>query len=147
MDDDIRPVEPADRNEWLRLRGLLWPDDGDHAGEIEAYLAAPVVGAMVLVLEVAPGRLAGFIELAERAHAEGCITSPVAYVEGIFVEAPMRRRGAARRLVDAGAEWARAAGHQELASDAYADNRTGRRLHLDAGFEEVAQITCFRLAL
>ncbi|MDD3446776.1 MAG: GNAT family N-acetyltransferase [Zavarzinia sp.] len=147
-DDAIRPVTPDDRAEWLRLRGLLWPDESNaHAAEIDGFLAAPAPGAQVLVLETAPGRLGGFIELAERAFAEGCATSPVAYVEGVFVEKGLRRRGAARRLVDAAVIWARDAGYHELGSDAYSDNRTGRRLHLDAGFEEVAHITCFRLPL
>lgn len=147
-DDAIRPVTPEDRAEWLRLRGLLWPDESDaHAAEVDAYFTAPAIGAQVLVLETALDHLGGFIELAERAFAEGCITSPVAYIEGVFVEKAFRRQGAARRLVDAAVAWARAAGYQELASDAYSDNRTGRRLHLNAGFEAVAEITCFRLPL
>ena len=45
------------------------------------------------------GAWIGFVEVGARDVAEGCTTSPVGYIEGLWVSAGVRRRGVARILV------------------------------------------------
>jgi len=91
--------------------------------------------------------LLGFAELARRAYAEGCETSPVGFLEGWFVVAERRRQGIGRALVSAAEAWARALGCREFASDALAENTVSARAHRSLGFEEVAVMRCFRKPL
>ena len=82
-----------------------------------------------------------------RDYVEGCETSPVGYLEGIFVEDPFRRGGIVKALVRECEAWARALGCTEFASDCEPSNTDSLRFHLGAGFEEVNRIICFKKKL
>jgi aminoglycoside 6'-N-acetyltransferase I len=86
----------------------------------------------------------GFAELSLRSIAEGCHSSPVAYLEGWFVEESERRRGVGAALLRAAEEWARAQACSEFASDTEIDNGVSIAAHRALGFEEVDRIVCFR---
>ena|SRR5256885_1368140 len=141
----IRLVESKDQDEWIRMRRVLWPEiaGDDETADADAWLALP--DAIVIVAERAGGAgLAGFIELGSRPYAEGCRTSPVAYLEGWYVDEDARRAGVGTALVRAGEEWARQRGFRELASDALLDNETSHRAHTTLGFVEVERAVHFR---
>ncbi len=144
----VRGVRRADRDEWLRMRARLWPEHPEnHPREIDAFLLGGGEGEAVLVVERPHGGLAGFVELSSRAYAEGCRSSPVAYLEGWWVDPDARAEGLGRALVAAAEEWARARGLSELASDADLANLDGQRAHAALGFGEVGRQVCFRKAL
>lgn len=88
----VRPYQPADRTAWLRMRLSLWPElaeSSDPESDADQWLARP--DAAVLVVEhPANGDLVGFAEVGERPYADGCDTSPVAYLEGWYVEPGFR---------------------------------------------------------
>ena len=48
-------------------------------------------------------------------HAEGCTISPVAYIEGWYVDPDLRRRKVGSQLVHTAEAWARRQGLQEIA--------------------------------
>jgi aminoglycoside 6'-N-acetyltransferase I len=142
---EIREYRPTDLPEWLRMRRALFPEIAreDEAADAAAWLAWP--NAVVLVAErLGGGGLAGFAELATRPYAEGCETSPVAYLEGWYVDPDMRRRGVGAALVRAGENWARDHGYRELASDALLDNTISQQAHEALGFTEVERSVHFR---
>jgi aminoglycoside 6'-N-acetyltransferase I len=144
----VRPVRPADAQEWLRLRLALWPGGrSEHAQEIAAYFQKARGDVVTLVAAQPSGMLGGMLELGSRRVAEGCRTSPVAYVEGLYVDPDLRRRGVASALLAAAKAWATAKGYQELASDAVPENAVSLAWHGSMGFEEVERIVCFRMAL
>ncbi len=93
------------------------------------------------------GRLGGFVWAGQRDYAEGCETSPVAYLEEWFVERDLRRLGLGRTLVKRAEGWARERGLQELASDTGLENILSQAAHRALGFAEVERIVCFRKAL
>lgn len=144
---DVRPYEPADRAEWRRMRQALWPEEptADADDDLDAWLARP--DAVVMVAARAGGGLGGFAEAATRPYAEGCSTSPVAFLEGWYVDPDLRRRGVGRALVASVERWASSAGLRELASDALLDNVVSHRAHARLGFAEVERLVCFRKAL
>jgi len=82
-------------------------------------------------------RLGGFAEVGARSVADGCDTSPVAYLEGWFVEEDLRLQGVGAALVRAAETWARAQGFREFASDVELENVESQRAHVAVGFREV----------
>ena len=76
-------------------------------------------------------------------YVEGTETSPVGYLEGIYVKAPFRRRGVAGQLLRACEAWAGRMGCTELASDCELNNMDSLSFHLRMGFEEANRIICF----
>jgi len=143
---NVRPAEPRDASEWLALRARLWPGHAGHPAEVAAYFEHPSSLGAVLVADTGGG-LAGFAEISTRAYADGCITTPVAYVEGWWVEPIHRRQGVGRALLAAAEAWALAQGLKEIASDCHLDNSPSAAAHSACGFQEVDRLVCFRKAL
>ena len=86
----IRPIAPADYAEWLRMRLHLWGGAAEeHTQDIATYFATPQRGITIVVARTGGG-LCGFIEVNLRNYAEGCMTSPVAYIEGWYVDEESR---------------------------------------------------------
>jgi len=80
-------------------------------------------------------------------YVEGTDTSPVGYLEGIFIEQNFRYRGYAKELLAKCEEWAREKGCTEFASDCESDNDESLKFHLNTGFTEVNRIICFKKQL
>jgi aminoglycoside 6'-N-acetyltransferase I len=144
----VRERIPADDPEWLRMRLALWPegDADDHRRGMAEWMLEPDHIILVAPRDGGHG-LCGFAEVGTRKYAEGCETSPVAYLEGWYVDADMRRQGVGAALVAAAEAWARARGLTEFASDALLENDTSHRAHRALGFTEVERIVCFRKPL
>ena len=148
---EIRAVNRSDRAEWARLRSQLYSSP-DHREIDNWYEAASrggttLVGVAVLVADRGDGTLAGFVEIGSRPYAEGCDTSPVAYLEGWYVDPDDRRQGLGTRLVKAAEAWALSHGYREIASDTELGNETSLNAHLALGYEEVERQICFRKRL
>lgn len=78
-----------------------------------------------------------------RDYVEGTETTPVGYLEGIFVLESHRRRGYARQLLNACEAWAKDKGCKEFASDCELDNQDSFRFHMAMDFTEANRIICF----
>lgn len=147
----IRTARRGDREGWLNLRMALWPDAvrEELARDIERHFQAP--GSVPTLAEafllVAGDEVWGMAEVSCRPYAEGCASSPVAYLEGWFVVESRCRQGWGERLLAAVEVWARDRGCTEFASDALIDNAVSRAAHRAAGFDEVEEIVCFRKTL
>ena len=74
---------------------------------------------------------------------EGTYSSPVGYLEGIFVREEFRHQGIAKQLLFACENWAKEQGCREFASDCELGNTESLRFHLGLGFEEANRIICF----
>ena len=133
--------------QWVALRCALWPDEDAQqiAAEAPAMLARPDM----LVLAACEGdAVIGFAEAAiRRDYVNGCETSPVAFVEDIYVVPQRRRRGVAKAMIAAVEGWARQKGLSELASDALLDNAQSHAMHNALGFGETERVVYFRKTL
>lgn len=140
----IRPLEPADYDEWSRMRLTLWPDQepADLRREMKEILADP--RQPVFVAERSDGRLGGFLEASIHIDTYGCDTKPVGYIEGWYVDADLRRTGVGGELMAAAETWAAAQGYQEMASDCEIDNLISLQAHQALGYEEVERLIHFR---
>ena len=77
-------------------------------------------------------------------YVEGTDTSPVSYLEGIFIVEAYRRNGYAKELLKECEKWAKEKKCSEFASDCDLDNMDSFRFHMAMGFEEANRIICFK---
>lgn len=152
----VRPVYRPDRDEWVRMRRALWPNDGEseHGDEVATFFAtgtsrwsAALLSMKVFVAERIEGGLCGFVEASIRPFAEECSSGAVGYVEGWYVDPDVRRQGVGRKLVEAAEEWAAALGCTEMASDANLTNTVSHEAHTALGFGEADRLVHFRKRL
>ena len=121
----------------------LWPGHSpeEFAEEFQT-LVSQSNAAVFLALD--NGAPIGFAQCQLRHdYVEGTNSSPVGYLEGIFVTESHRRRGYAKLLLAACQVWAKEKGCREFASDCELVNEESLRFHLKMGFEEANRIICF----
>ena len=136
----IRKAVLSDLPALTDLALKLWPE---HDREALAQELAAILNneeAAIFLVENA----AGFAQCQLRHdYVEGTDSSPVGYLEGIYVEEDCRRRGLAKELLAACEAWARDRGCREFASDCELTNTQSLCFHLALGFEEANRIICF----
>ncbi|UTA55501.1 GNAT family N-acetyltransferase [Lysobacter soli] len=142
----VRRAHTADLASWMAIRLRLWPDADDTVDALLAQLEED--DQLVLLAFDADGQAIGFAEATLRHdYVNGTESSPVGFLEGLYVVPPARRSGVGRALVDAVERWTRERGCQELASDALIDNTASHAAHAAYGFEETERVVYFRKAL
>ena len=91
---------------------------------------------------------AGFAQCGLRTdYVEGTESSPVGYLEGIFVKEEYRKNGYAKELLSACEIWAKQNECSEFASDCELDNIGSLEFHIAMGFDEANRIICFKKKL
>ncbi len=143
----VRLYQPADRPAWLGMRRALWPELAETNQEFDASQWLARRDAAVLIALDSTEDQIGFAEAGERPFADGCDTSPVAYLEGWYVEPAFRHQGVGAGLLHAVETWARERGYHELASDALLENMASQQAHLASGFTEVERAVRYRKQL
>jgi len=89
-----------------------------------------------------------FLSLSLRGdYVEGTDSSPVGYIEGLYVKPEFRRRGIAEKLVDYAKEWSEKYGCVELGSDCPLENTGSQAFHNNVGFTESNRIVCYTMQL
>ena len=151
MGEVVRMVPAAfeHREQWARLRAMLWdePSTDEHQADIVRQLKEPARFCCFVARRDA-GDIVGFAEASLRQdYVNGCATSPVAFLEGLFVRADHRRRGIATMLCAEVASWGKSLGCTEFASDALLDNHDGHRFHAALGFAETERVVYFNRAI
>lgn len=126
------------------MRKALWPETSEahHRKEME-FMVSVADRYAVFVCED-QGSLIGLAEVSLREWAEGCVSSPVGYLEGWYVVGHIRRAGIGRKLVNAAEDWARSCGCTEMASDTDLGNETSEAAHLKLGYQVAARVVAFR---
>ena len=76
-------------------------------------------------------------------YVEGTDSSPVGYLEGLYIVDQYREKGIAKGLVQACENWAKEKGCTEFASDCELTNVQSLEVHLKLGFTEANRIICF----
>lgn len=144
----IVPLDETLLAQWATLRQQLWPHHGmaAHLQEGAELLAAAHLNAFLVLDE--KSQAVAFADAALRHdYVNGCESSPVVYLEGVYVQPASRRRGLAQALIARVAQWGRELGCRELASDAAIDNFASQQLHQRLGFAETERVVFFKKAL
>ena len=139
----IRKAEVEDLHILAELVSKLWPDNTveEMCAEMEEILAKPDSAFFLAYVEDVP---IGFAQCQLRYdYVEGTDSSPVGYLEGIYVASEYRKHGIARELLTDCETWAKSKGCTEFASDCELENAQSLQFHLKVGFEEANRIICF----
>ncbi|TKX32467.1 aminoglycoside 6'-N-acetyltransferase [Campylobacter aviculae] len=76
-------------------------------------------------------------------YVEGTFSSPVGYLEGIYMQKNYRKKSYAKKLLAYCENWILNQGIDEIASDCELNNIQSFNFHLHCGFKEVSKIICF----
>jgi len=142
MPVSIRKAVPADSMALAALASRMWSHD---PAELEPEFAALTASdKAACFLAVDSGCAVGFAQCQLRHdYVEGCETSPVGFLEGIFVDDSYRLGGVGRMLLAACEEWSRSVGCTEFASDCELDNVISQAWHMKNGFREMGRTVWF----
>ena len=80
-------------------------------------------------------------------YVEGTKTTPVGYLEGIFIKEEYHNKGYAKQLLAECEAWAKEKGCQEFASDCEINNIDSFHFHKAVNFREANRIICFTKVL
>lgn len=140
----IKHCSLLDHRGWLPLRNALWSDSSlELDAETENLLRTPTQ-YQVLTFTDEFENVVGFAESSIRVdYVNGTSSTPVAFLEGLYVQPASRGSGVARQLMGAVEQWARQMGSSELASDALLDNRASHAMHKALGFAETERVVYF----
>ena len=139
----IKQAEIKDLPMITELACKLWPGNTveEMCAEMGEILSKPDSAFFLAYLEDVP---IGFAQCQLRYdYVEGTDSSPVGYLEGIYVEEGYRKHGTARELLTACETWAKSKDCTEFASDCELENVQSLQFHLNVGFEEANRIICF----
>lgn len=140
----IRKATQADILTLAELAVKIWPDNTISELQSE-FLNLICSDNAVCFIKYAGNKGVGFAQCQLRNdYVEGTGTSPVGYLEGIFIEPGYRHRGYAKELLLKCEKWAKEKHCTEFASDCEIDNDISLKFHLSMGFEEANRIICFR---
>ena len=139
----IRKAALSDAATAAMLAQQLWPhhEAAQLQEEFEPLLEDANAAVFLAYSDSVP---AGFAQCQLRNdYVEGTSSTPVGYLEGIFVVPAYQKQGIARALLAACENWARMRGCSEFASDCELTNSDSLLFHLNVGFEEANRIICF----
>jgi aminoglycoside 6'-N-acetyltransferase I len=138
-----KPVKSAGFEDCLRMGMKLWPHHNkDLRSVFKDIVKSPK--QTLLLCRTREGKAAGFANFSIRTdYVEGSNSSPVGYLEGIFVEERFRKLGVAKMLVAEGERWAFKKGCSEIGSDAELVNTKSHKFHRAIGFKEANRIVAF----
>lgn len=140
----IRKATISDLSAVTKLAILLWRDNEfeELEKEIKEIISDKEAVVFLYFDEDTP---IGFAQCQMRYdYVEGTDSSPVAYLEGVFVAENYRNRGIATKLLKQCELWALEKGAFEFASDCEITNTESYDFHIKYGFLEANRIVCFK---
>ncbi|NNF32463.1 MAG: GNAT family N-acetyltransferase [Saprospiraceae bacterium] len=140
---DIQELTPDTILPLAELMKELWPDVNmeEEVSNNSRVYRDPLQTAFLMKQD---DQWVGFAYMAMRKDfVEGTSTTPVAYLEGIYIREPFRQMGYAQKLLHHCEEWSRTHGATEMGSDTDIINAVSQQFHLATGFKEVNRIVCF----
>ncbi len=139
----IKKADFNDIEDLTRLASSLWSDCPESELK-DGFLSAVSSENCACFIKYVDANAVGFAQCGlRRDYVEGTNSSPVGYLEGVFIDEPFRKKGFAKELLDKCESWARSKGCLEFASDCELNNKSSLAFHLKTGFEEANRIICF----
>lgn len=143
----IRKAEVNDLDVLAKLAVLMWSNHSIFE-LINEFSEIMTNGKSAFFLKYENDLPIGFAQCQLRYdYVEGTNTSPVGYLEGIFVKEGYRNKGYAKELLGECEAWAKENGCREFASDCEIDNINSFRFHNAMNFIETNRIICFAKTL
>ena len=139
----IRKASKSDMPSVAALAQLLW-EDSDFNDLLKNFLTINDDDDSAVFVDFKDEKMTAFAQCQLRYdYVEGTGSSPVGYLEGIFVKEEYRKQGIAGALLHECEKWAKSKGCSEFASDCELTNTQSLDFHLAVGFSEANRIICF----
>lgn len=140
---EIVPCTEAYLDDLTSMAIDLWPENefDELEAEFKQLLNSEKDQVFIAAFEDLP---IGFVHVSLRTdYVEGCHTSPVGYIEGVYVCPEFRKKRVSEALIKKAEQWSKTKGCVELASDVIQENESSLLFHKSIGFREVNRIVCF----
>lgn len=139
----IKRANAEDAEVLAALAIQMWPDH-DPEDMAKEFRELAMDDEAACFIKYADGKPVAFAQCQLRHdYVEGTESSPVGYLEGIFVAKEYRLKGFAAELLAECEKWAKGKGCTEFASDCELDNAESLSFHMALGFKEANRIICF----
>jgi aminoglycoside 6'-N-acetyltransferase I len=134
----------SDLPDWLGMALALWSYESKEDMESLFHTLSASDNDEVLIARTAEGIAAGFANISIRKeYVEGSNSSPVGYIEGIYVKPEYRKQGIAKKFIEFAEDWSRIRGCTELGSDTEIENVESQKFHRHTGFGGESHIVHF----
>ena len=139
---EIKKATKSEIEQVAKLAVKMW--DSSTVEELSTDFEDYVNNGGIVFLAYRDNKAIAFAQCGlRRDYVEGTESSPVGYLEGIFVVEEERLQGVAKQLLNACQNYAKELGCTEFASDCELKNEESLRFHLKMGFAEANRIICF----
>jgi len=139
----IVAVNEENLKEWVGLGAMLFPYDSFDE-EIDLHKKVLTSEDHIGLLCQKNSRYIGFMYLSIRNdYVNGTDTSPVVFVEAIYVLPDYRHHGIGKEFIEYAEKYAAQRGITQLASDCFIDNDLSENFHKSCGFIEKERVICF----
>ena len=138
-------ISHHDLPHWRQFRNAIYPllSDEFNTEEMRNILLSDLWHCWFI--ENADGERIGLVELSLRNIVDGCLSSPVPYLEGLYLTEATRGKGFGTEVIDIIKTWCVQQGYTELATDAELTNVRAQHFYEKIGFEKVDRIVEYRL--
>lgn len=139
----IVKADASNLKEWVQLSAKLFADESFDELYKE-YADFLITHKEMGFLYQRNNRSVAFINVSIRHdYVNGTDTSPVAFIEALYVLPQYRQQGIARELLAQAEQFAKESGVVQLASDCLLQNTNSELFHKSCGFEEKERVICF----
>ncbi len=127
------------QEDYIRLVKLLWKDIEDK--DIQVLITPHEQQKEKVFLYLKEDKVVGFINISVRNdYVEGCDSTGVGYIEGIYVCESYRRNQIAVHLIEHAIAFFKELGFTEIGSDTELSNEVSQFFHKAIGFKEVNKL-------
>ena len=133
-------------DEWVKLSCKLFPEDTyEELYELYySFLTNEKKHKEIGYLYQANNKFVAFINFSIRyEYVNGTNTSPVLFIEALYVLEEYRKQGIARKLINHAENYAKENGIKQIASDCLIDNTISELFHKSCGFKETERVIFF----
>jgi len=128
---------------WLQMRREVYGSLSDGFHEQEMALIFERKDWFCYFFTDANEQILGFVELSARNVADACVSSPVAYIEGLYLKKEYRGMGLGSKAIATILAWCKEKAYTELATDAELVNVDAKEFFKAVGFKESFRIIEF----
>ena len=140
----IKTIQKKDFDVWVALGLLLRAHHSKKDTEEEFKGILKSKNEEAFLCKDDEGNAVGFMNVSVRyEYVSGAHSSPVGYIEGIFIQEQHRRKGYAKKLIHVAEAWAKRKGCKEIGSDAYVENTVSQAFHTKVGFRQYRVLVHF----
>ena len=130
-------------NQLTELALALWPNNEKDLIKSDLVYIIGHLNNRVLLAK-SDEEYIGFIHMSIRSgFVEGADTTPVGYIEGVYVKPDYRRKGVAKELYHAGLEWLKSEKCSQIGADIGINDNMCPDFYIGMGYKEANRIICY----